>query len=102
MPYFFFKLIAPRPSFAFDMREEERGLMQSHSVYWRGLLDKGTVLVFGPVLDPKGPFGVCIGKVADEGEARGLAANDPVIKADRGFICEVFPMMAVVRESESG
>lgn len=91
MPYFFFKLVPPRPSFAFDMTEEERGLMQSHAAYWRDLLDKGTVLAFGPVLDTKGPFGVCLGKVADEAEARGLAANDPVIKADRGFVFEIFP-----------
>jgi hypothetical protein len=91
MPYFFFKLIAPRPSFAFDMREEERGLMQSHSVYWRGLLDKGTVLVFGPVLDPKGPFGVCIGKVADEGRHAGSPPTIPSSRQTAASSARFFP-----------
>ncbi len=102
MPYFFFKLIAPRPTFAFDMTEDERALMQRHSTYWRELLDNGTVLVFGPVLDPKGPFGVCIGKAADETAARALADGDPVIKAGRGFTFDIFPIMAVTRDSSSG
>ncbi len=102
MPYFFFKLIAPRPTFAFDMTEDERTLMQRHSTYWRDLLDSGTVLVFGPVLDPKGPFGVCIGEAADETEARALADGDPVIEAGCGFTFEIFPLMAVTRGSSSG
>jgi uncharacterized protein YciI len=101
MPYFFVKLTAPRPSFAFDMTEDERALMQAHSAYWRALLDKGNVLVFGPVLDPKGPFGVCILAAWDEVEARKVAADDPVIKAGLGFQCDVFTMGAVVRQPQS-
>jgi uncharacterized protein YciI len=101
MPYFFFKLIAPRPTFAFDMTEDERALMQRHSAYWRELLDNGTVLVFGPVLDPNGQFGVCIGKAADEAAARALADGDPVIEAARGFTFDIFPIVAVARDSSS-
>jgi len=55
MAYFFFKLVPPRPSFPQDMTEAEGELMKRHAAYWQSLLDKGFVLVFGPVLDPKGP-----------------------------------------------
>ena len=57
MPHFFLKLIAPRPSFANDMNEQEKTLMQQHFIYWKERQDAGEVLVFGPVLDPKGPYG---------------------------------------------
>jgi hypothetical protein len=58
MPHFFLKLIAPRPTFATDMSEAERKMMQEHVVYWKGRQDKGEVLVFGPVMDPKGSYGM--------------------------------------------
>ena len=54
MRQFLFKLIAPRPTFAQDMMEAERKVMQEHVVYWKGLADRGVAVVFGPVLDPKG------------------------------------------------
>ena len=56
MAYFFFKLVPPRPSFPQDMTEAEGELMKRHAAYWQSLLDQGFVLVFGPVLDPKGPL----------------------------------------------
>jgi hypothetical protein len=56
MPHFFLKLIGPRPSFAQDMNEQEKSMMHEHVLYWKGRQDKGEVLVFGPVLDPKGPM----------------------------------------------
>ena len=34
--------------------------MKRHAAYWQSLLDKGFVLVFGPVLDPKGPYGAAM------------------------------------------
>ena len=66
MGYFFFKLVPPRSSFPQDMTEAERELMERHAAYWRSLLDKGLVLVFGPVLDPKGPYGAGIASLADD------------------------------------
>ena len=91
MAYFFFKLVPPRPSFPQDMTEAEGELMKRHAAYWQSLLDKGFVLVFGPVLDPKGPYGVGIATFADDETARSFAADDPVIKADCGFTYEVVP-----------
>ena len=65
--------------------------MQDHVVYWKGLAEKGTAVVFGPVLDPKGVWGVAVVEVSDEAEARSLVPKDPVFKARLGQI-EVYPM----------
>ena len=99
MPHFFLKLVAPRPTFAMDMNEAEKTMMQEHFLYWKGRQDKGEVLVFGPVLDPKGPYGMGIISVSDEAGARAFAAGDPVMKANIGFSCEIYPMRAVTRET---
>jgi len=101
MGHFFFKLLPPRPSFARDMTEAERELMGAHASYWQTMLNQGFVLVFGPVFDPKGPYGAGIAIFADDEAARSFAAGDPVIKADCGFTYEICPMAAVTRDTQS-
>ena len=101
MPHFFFKLIAPRPTFAVDMNAEERAMMAEDASYWRSKLDRGEVVAFGPVLDPKGPYGAGIVSVADEAAARAFADGDPAIKSKRGFVCEIYPMHAVTRDTNA-
>jgi uncharacterized protein YciI len=91
---FMYKLIPPRPTFAQDMTEAERKVMQEHVVYWKGLTDRRIAIVFGPVLDPKGPWGVAIVEVADEADARALGTNDPAVKA--GLTFEVYAMPGTV------
>src|SRR6476619_7991348 len=100
--FFFFKLLPPRPSFTQDMTEAERELMERHAAYWQVLLNSGSVLVFGPVFDPKGPYGAGISAFEDEAAARAFAAHDPVIKADCGFTYDICPMAAVTRNPQSG
>ena len=87
---FLYKLIPTRPTFSQDMTEVERRVMQEHAIYWKGLTGRGTAIVFGLVLDPKGPWGVAIVEVADEPDARALGTNDPAVKA--GLTFEVYPM----------
>jgi uncharacterized protein len=99
MPHFFLKLIAPRPSFATDMNEQEKMLMQQHFTYWKGRQDAGEVLVFGPVLDPTAPYGMGVVSAVDEAGARAFAAADPAMQANIGFACEVYPMRAVTRDT---
>jgi hypothetical protein len=41
-----------RDAFAQDMTDSEAKLMQQYVVYWKGLMDRGLVIVFGPVADP--------------------------------------------------
>lgn len=101
MPHYFLKLIAPRPSFAADMNEQEKALMQEHFLYWKGRQEQGEVLVFGPVLDPKGAYGMGIVAAADEAGAHAFAAGDPAMKSNSGFACEVYPMRAVTRDNSN-
>jgi uncharacterized protein YciI len=95
MPHFFLKLTAPRPTFAMDMNPEEKAVMAEHVAYWSAKLVSGEVLLFGPVLDPNGPYGVGVLSVADEAAARAFADADPAVKSNRGFVCEIYPMRAV-------
>lgn len=93
MPHFMFKLIAPRPTFAMDMNEEEKKLMQQHAIYWNDLLAKGTALIYGPVLDPKGAYGLAIIEAANDMEAKAICTNDPTLKAGL-HTYELYPMHA--------
>jgi uncharacterized protein YndB with AHSA1/START domain/uncharacterized protein YciI len=94
--YFFCRLIPPRPSFAMDMNADERAVMASHAQYWHGLSKAGSALVFGPVGDPQGPWGLGIVRAADEAAAHALEASDPAILSGRGFRCELLPMLQAV------
>jgi uncharacterized protein len=99
MNYFFCKLLPPRPTFPADMTPVEAALMQAHGVYWRGQLERGFAVAFGPVADPKGVFGVCIVELPAGVDPRAIANDDPVIKANAGFTFEIYPMpTAVVRK----
>jgi uncharacterized protein len=73
MNYFLYRLIPPRPSFARDMTEAEATIMQEHFAYWLGLLEQRKVVVVGPVLDPKGTYGMALLEVEDEALAENLA-----------------------------
>jgi uncharacterized protein len=93
--HFFIKLIPPRPSFAQDMSEAERALMQDHIAYWRKLLDQDIAFVFGPVMDPRGGYGIGIVEVEDESAAGNLMAADPTMKASQDFSYEIYPIRVV-------
>jgi uncharacterized protein YciI len=99
MPHFFVKLIGPRPNFPTDMNEAEKELMQQHFLYWKERLHAGEVVVFGPVMDPTGTYGMGVVEAADEAGARAFAAGDPAMKANCGFTCEIHPMRAVTRDT---
>ena len=91
--YFLCRLIAPRPTFPMDMNEEERALMQVHVEYWSEHMRAGRVVIFGPVADPKGPWGLGIVRASGLPEVQSFTGQDPVIAADRGFSYEVLPML---------
>jgi uncharacterized protein YciI len=97
MPHFVFKLSPPRPTFALDMSSGEAVLMKEHAGYWGMLLNEGSAIVFGPVMDPKGPYGLGIAEFADEAAAKTFAGDDPVMKSELGFSYEITPMRAVTR-----
>ena len=74
-----FRIICPRPSFALDMSDEEREIMGRHAAHWQPLIDSGQMVVFGPVLDDTGSWGLGVVVADDEGELRAFAASDPVV-----------------------
>lgn len=79
MPTFVLRLTAPRPTFALDMTDEERDVMRRHAAYWKPLIDSGQMVVFGPVLDDTGSWGLGVVEAEDEHQLRSFASGDPVV-----------------------
>jgi uncharacterized protein YndB with AHSA1/START domain len=94
--HFVIRLVPPRPTFMLDMTAEEGAIMQAHVGYWMGLLAEGQAIVFGPVADPAGAWGLGVVRAPDEAAVRALEANDPAIAAQRGFRYEILPMARAV------
>jgi uncharacterized protein YciI len=90
---FLYKLIPSRPTFVQDMTETERKVMQEHGIYWNGMKDLGIAIVFGLVLDPKGPWGLGIVEVENEQDAHAIGKNDPAVKAGLTFEVYLMPKM---------
>jgi uncharacterized protein len=79
VPTFVLRLLSPRPTFALDMTDEEREIMGRHAVYWQPFVDSGQMVVFGPVLDRTGSWGLGVIEAQDEQELREFAAGDPAV-----------------------
>ncbi len=93
MPHYFLKLNPSRPTFAQDMTDEERAIMQQHVIYWSGLMQKGMVVVFGPVMDPGGAYGIGVVEASSEDQLMDLINKDPAARINR---YEHYPMRAVL------
>jgi uncharacterized protein YndB with AHSA1/START domain len=94
--FFLCRLIPPRKSFALDMTPAERAVMEEHTRYWSGKLAEGTALLFGPVLDPAGGWGVGVIRVNDDVQLQTLQREDPAIRSGIGFRYEALPMPQVI------
>jgi|SRR5689334_22939094 uncharacterized protein YciI len=79
MATFVFRLKAPRPTFALDMTDAEREIMDRHAAHWQPYLDSGQMVIFGPVLDESGSWGLGVVEAEDEDEIRAFAARDPAV-----------------------
>jgi len=96
MPNFFYRLNPPRPTFPFDISDEERAAMGAHAQYWTDQSRNGAVIGIGPVKTETGAYGIGI-LVADDLEAaERLVANDPILLANYGFSSEVSPMLGLI------
>jgi uncharacterized protein len=95
MGYFLGKLIPPRPTFPLDMSEEERAVMLAHQDYWLPLVNAGLVIAMGPVLDPKGAYGVMIANVPSLKMLEEWESKDPAILSGLGFAFENYPMPSI-------
>jgi uncharacterized protein YndB with AHSA1/START domain len=97
--FFLLRLLGPRPTFPADATPDELSLMREHVGYWTGQLQAGRAIVFGPVADPEGTWGLGVVRVPDEATVTELLAGDPVIRSQRGFRYETLPMVrALVRK----
>jgi uncharacterized protein YciI len=76
---FVFRLKAPRPTFASDMSESEREIMDRHAAHWQPYIDSGQMVIFGPILDDTGSWGLGVVEAEDEEELRAFAARDPAV-----------------------
>lgn len=61
------------------MTDEERETMGRHGAYWQPYIDSGQMVIFGPVLDHTGSWGLGVVEAEDEEELRAFAAGDPVV-----------------------
>ncbi len=87
--YFFVRTQNPRPTFHLDMTPDERAVMDRHVAYWSDIAARGIAIVFGPVADPDGFYGIGVYQVQDEAEMRSLLGEDPA----KGLLrYEVLPM----------
>jgi uncharacterized protein YciI len=75
------------------MSDNERAIMGQHLAYLTGLMNEGTVIVFGPVMDPAGPYGMAIATAESEEQLRTLTAKDPATQLHH---YEIYPMRAVL------
>jgi len=93
MDTFIIRLKAPRPTFALDISEEERAIMARHAAHWQPWVGSGHIVVFGPVLDSSGSWGLAVVEADNEEEVRAFAADDPVVTTGTGTM-EVGKMLA--------
>lgn len=90
--FFFCRLLPPRPSFAMDLTPDELAAMRRHAAYWTSLLARGTAIVFGPVADPAGPWGMGVLRLRAGESLESFVSQDPAILADIGLRYETTPM----------
>src|ERR1700729_1638221 len=79
MSTFVLRLIAPRPNFAQTMTDEEREIMGRHAAHWQPYLERGDMVVFGPILTDDDSYGLAVVEPDDEPALREFAPQDPVV-----------------------
>lgn len=94
--HFFCKLVPPRPDFMQTMNEAERDAMREHVAYWTDKVSTGNALLFGPVADPAGGYGIGVMKAENLNAMIALRDADPVMRANAGFRYDIAPMPQIV------
>jgi uncharacterized protein len=94
MSFFLYKFV-PRPDFRETMTDAEKAVMDEHVGYWQGLADKRTAVVFGPVDDPNGGWGVAVIEADGEEEANAIRTADPVVVNGLGPV-DIYPMVTAI------
>ncbi|WP_394352631.1 YciI family protein, partial [Candidatus Nitrosotalea sp. FS] len=50
------------------MTDAEAKMMNEHVAYWNDLTNRGVVIIFGPVLDPNGMWGLAVVEAKEKSE----------------------------------
>jgi len=61
------------------MTDDEREIMGRHAEHWQPFIDSGRMVVFGPVLDGTGSWGLGVVEADEEDALRAFAAEDPAV-----------------------
>ena len=101
MSTFVFRLKPPRPNFALDMSDEEREVMGWHAAHWKPYIESGKMVIFGPVVDSTGSWGLGVVQSDNEDELRAFAARDPVVTSGTASI-ELGKMLRGFVRAQSG
>src|SRR5262249_43584409 len=92
--YYLCRLIPPRPDFPQTLSEHERTVMLQHVGYWTTYAQRGIAIVFGPVADPKGGWGVAIVRTSGDAELAEIQREDPALAL--GCHYETLPMARAI------
>jgi uncharacterized protein YciI len=79
--HYVYRLIPPRPTFPEDMNVEERAIMDRHAEYWARLVEQVGVVVYGPVIDSTGSWGLAVVRAGSLDDVRALAEADPAVSS---------------------
>jgi len=79
MATFVLRLIAPRPNFAQTLTDSELEIMGRHAAHWSPYVERGEMVVFGPILTEDDSYGLAVLEAEDEQALREFAAQDPVV-----------------------
>lgn len=91
MKRYVYKLIPPRPTFDTDMSESEAAIMGKHFSYWEGQLATGKVVIYGPVQEATGTWGLAVVEADDEADVRAIGDSDPAVVSGMSTY-QVWPM----------
>ena len=94
--HFLCRLVPPRADFMQTMSEAERDIMRQHVAFWTGKIATGNALIFGPVADPEGGYGIGIIRAESREAMDALRDSDPAIVAGIGFRYDILPMPRLV------
>jgi uncharacterized protein YciI len=61
------------------LTDSEREIMGRHASYWSPYLERGDMVVFGPILTDDDSYGLAVVETHDEQALREFAAQDPVV-----------------------
>ena len=67
--------------------------MERHAAHWQPFIESGQMVIFGPVLDSTGSWGLGVVEAENEDELRAFAAGDPAVTSGTAQI-EIGKMLA--------